>query len=413
MTKSFVAVWFGQTVSILGSGMTWFAFTIWAWQTTEQPTTLALVSFFAFMPTVLFTPLAGVFVDRWSRKWVMMLSDGATALGTVVILLLYSTQNLQIWHIYIISALAGFFTAFQYPAYLAAVTTMLPREQYGRAQGMLGLSPALTGILAPVFAAALLGRIGMEGIMLLDLATFVVAFAALAWARIPRPQESEAGRASRSHVWGEMLFGFGYIFRRVGLRSLAFLFMLSNFFLAIGATLVAPLVLSQTGNDEGVLASVQSVGAVGGVMGGLLLSIWGGPKRRIHGILLGGAGACLLGITWLGLGTTFLLWAVGSFFFAFFEPIVEGGNLAIWQSKVEADIQGRVFSARQLMVQIPYLLGILVSGLLAEYWLGISAALVLAGLAGGGIFLSAYLVQSLRQVEDLLPDTGRKMEDGV
>jgi MFS transporter, DHA3 family, macrolide efflux protein len=191
------------------------------------------------------------------------------------------------------------------------------------------------------------------------------------------------------------------------------LFMLSNFFLAIGATLVAPLVLSQSGNDESVLASVQSVGALGGVLGGLLLSIWGGPRRRIHGILLGGVGACLLGITWLGLGTTFLLWAVGSFFFAFFEPIVEGGNLAIWQSKVEADIQGRVFSARQLLVQLPYLFGILVSGPLAEYWLGISPVLVLAGIAGGGVFLAGYFVQSIRRVEDLLPDAERKVEDVV
>ena len=386
--------------------MTWFAFTIWAWQKTGQPSTLSMVSFFAFLPTVLFTPLAGVFVDRWSRKKVMLLSDAATALGTLLILILYTTDALQIWHIYIISALAGFFTAFQYPAYLASVTTLLPTEQYGRAQGMLGLSPALSGILAPVFAAALLNRIGMQDIMLVDLLTFGFAFATLAWARIPKPAESEVGRASRSNIWREILFGFNYIRQRSGLRHLAFLFVLTNFFLAIGATLVAPLVLSHTGNDESTLASVQSVGAVGGVLGGILLTVWGGPKRRIHGIFLGGAGACFLGITWLGIGTTFLLWAVGSFFFAFFEPIVEGGNLAIWQSKVEADVQGRVFSARQLLVQLPYLLGILVSGPLAEYQTGISPLLVFSGIAGGMIFLSGYLFQSVRQVEDYLPDQG-------
>ncbi len=386
--------------------MTWFALTIWAWQKTGQPTTLSTIVFFAFLPTVLFTPLAGVFVDRWSRKQVMLLSDAATALGTLLILTLYTTDALQIWHIYIISALAGFFTAFQYPAYLAAVTTLLPKEQYGRAQGMLGLSPALSGILAPIFAAGLLNKIGMQGIMLIDLATFGVALATLIWVRIPSPAESEVGRASRSSVWGEIVFGFNYIRQRSGLRSLTFLFMLTNFFLAIGATLVAPLILSQTGNDEAILASVQSFGAVGGVLGGIILSVWGGPKRRTHGIFLGGAGACLLGITWLGLGTTFLLWAVGSFFFAFFEPIVEGGNLAIWQTKVEADIQGRVFSARQLLVQIPYLLGILVSGPLAEYRMGISPLLVLAGIAGGLVFLSGYLFRSVRNVEDLVPDQG-------
>jgi MFS family permease len=399
MSKSFIVLWAGQTVSILGSAMTWFALTIWAWQSTGQPSALSTVSFFAFLPTVLFTPLAGVFVDRWSRKTVMALSDAATATGTAALLALYLTGSLQIWHIYIISALAGFFTAFQYPAYLAAVTTLLPQEQYGRAQGLLGLSPALSGILAPVFAAALLARVGMQGIMLIDLATFGLALAALAWVRIPRPAESPVGLESRGSLGREMRFGFEYILGRAGLRGLVLLFMLSNFFLAIGATLVAPLVLSQTSNDEGVLASVQSIGALGGVAGGILLSVWGGPRRRIHGVLLGGAGACLLGVTWLGLGAAFLAWAAGSFFFAFFEPLVEGSNLAIWQARVEADIQGRVFSARQLLVQIPYLLGIFVSGPLAEHHTGIAPLLVMAGLAGGLVFLAGYLFRPLREVE--------------
>jgi hypothetical protein len=142
------------------------------------------------------------------------------------------------------------------------------------------------------------------------------------------------------------------------------------------------------------------------VSGGIVLSFWGGPKQRINGILLGGAGACIMGIFWLGLGTTFLVWAIGSFFFAFFEPIVEGGNLAIWQTKVEADIQGRVFSTRQLLVQVPYLLGIFVAGPLAEYRFGIPAVLALAGIFGGCVFLAGYAVRSIRQVENLLPDQG-------
>jgi MFS transporter, DHA3 family, macrolide efflux protein len=396
----------GQTVSILGSAMTWFAFTIWAWQKTGQPTTLSMVAFFAFLPTVLFTPLAGVFVDRWSRKLVMLFSDAATAVGTLVVLFLYLSSSLEIWHVYIISALAGFFTAFQYPAYIAAVTTMLPKQKYGHAQGMLGLSPAISGIMAPVIAASLLGRIGMQGIMLLDLVTFLFAFVTLIFVRIPAPSISQVGLVSRSNVWREIGVGFTYIRERVGLRDLTILFMVSNFFLAIGATLVAPMVLSNTGNSESMLASVQSVGAVGGVLGGIVLTFWGGPKRRVHGILLGGAGACIIGVLWLGLGTTFLVWAIGSFFFAFFEPIVEGGNLAIWQTKVEADIQGRVFSARQLLVQIPYLLGIFVAGPLAEYLFGISTMLVLAGILGGFVFLAGYAVHSVRQVESLLPDQG-------
>ena len=401
--RAFTTLWLGQIVSLLGSAMTWFAFTIWAWQKTGQVTALSTISFFAFLPTVLFTPFAGVLVDRWNRKLVLMLSDMASALGTLAALILYATNNLQIWHIYIIGILAGFFTAFQYPAYAAAVTTLVPKENYTRAEGMLGLATALSGILAPLFAASLLGRIGLSGIMLIDLLTFLAAFGTLLWIRIPQPLESETGRASRGSLWQETRYGFGYIRQRASLRALTTLFMAANIFLAIGATLMAPLILSGTGNSESALATVMSAGAVGGVVGGGSLSLWGGPRRRIYGVLLGGIGASLFGMLWLGLSQTILLWAIGGFFFAFFEPFVEGGNLAIWQSKVEADVQGRVFSARQLLVQVPYLIGIFVSGFLAEAW-AIAPVFILAGTCAALIFAIGYGIRSIRTAESLLPD---------
>ena len=114
--RKFTIIWFGQIISLIGSAMTWFAFTIWAWEITGKASALATISFFAFLPTVLLTPLAGAFVDRWNRKLVMLLSDLATAGGTLTIFLIYSFGDLQIWHIYLVSILAGFFTAFQYPA---------------------------------------------------------------------------------------------------------------------------------------------------------------------------------------------------------------------------------------------------------------------------------------------------------
>ena len=130
------------------------------------------------------------------------------------------------------------------------------------------------------------------------------------------------------------------------------------------------------------------------------MSLWGGPRRRVLAVLFGGIGACLLGILWLGLGGGILFWAIGSFFFAFFEPFVESGNLAIWQSVVEADVQGRVLSARQLLVQTPYLFGILISGPLADL-IGIEMLMVVAGCAGALIFLVGFTSRSIRQVEEI------------
>jgi hypothetical protein len=204
-------------------------------------------------------------------------------------------------------------------------------------------------------------------------------------------------------LWQEIQFGFRYINEKKSLRALTILFMVAGIFLAIGATLMAPLVLSGTGDNESALAAVLSTGAVGGIVGGVLLSVWGGTKLRIHTVLIGGVGACLLGIIWLGLGRSIILWAVGSFFFAFFEPFVEGGNLAIWQVKVPADVQGRVFSARHLLVQLPYLFGILAAGYLAEA-AAIPIILIFAGVLGTMTFLMGYAFQSVRNADMTLPD---------
>lgn len=401
--RSFTILWLGQIVSLIGSAMTWFAFTIWAWETTGKASALATISFFAFLPTVLFSPVAGAFVDRWNRKLVMLLSDLATAVGTLIVFLIYTFGDLQIWHIYLVSILAGFFTAFQYPAYAAAVTTMLSKDDYARAEGMLGSARALSGILAPILAAALLGVVGLSGVMLIDLATFLFAFGTLLAIRVPQPKPTETGLQSRGNLWREIVFGFRYINLKPSLRALTILFMVAGVFLAIGATLMAPLVLGGTGNDESALATVQATGAVGGVVGAVILSLWGGTRKRIHNVLFGGMGACLLGIVWLGLGGAVILWAVGAFFFAFFEPFVEGGNLAIWQAKVPADVQGRVLSARHLLVQIPYLFGILAAGWLAE-GLSIPSVLVGAGLLGALTFAFGYSVAAVCEAETLLPD---------
>lgn len=406
--RAFTLVWFGQVVSLVGSAMTWFALTLWAWQKTGQPTALSTLSFFTFLPTVLFTPLAGALVDRWNRKRVMILSDSAAALGTLAVLILYLGGGLQVWHLYLIGVLAGFFTAFQYPAYQAAVTTMLPERDYGRAQGMLGLAAALSGILAPVLAATLLGRMDMAGIMLIDLATFGVALATLLAVFIPQPAASAAGQEGRGSLAGEILFGFRYIRRHSSLRALTLLFIFANFFLAIAATLMAPLVLSGSGQSRAALAAVQSVGAAGGLTGGALLSLWGGFRRRVRNVLWGGIGACLLGVLTLGLGRSVPVWAFGSFFFSFFEPFTEGGNMALWQARVEADVQGRVFSARQLLVQIPYLLGVLTSGPLAEYGLGTFAggmtglrlAVILAAVGGLVAFGGGAASSAVRRAEE-------------
>jgi DHA3 family macrolide efflux protein-like MFS transporter len=426
--RGFTVVWLGQFVSLLGTGMTGFALTIWAWQTTGSATALALVGLFQFAPTVLMSPIAGALVDRWNRKLVMMLSDLAAGLSTVVVLILMATGRLEIWHLYVTGAFSGLFQSFQFPAYSAAVTMMLQKEQYAQANGMIGLAGSASNIMAPVAAGIFLGYIGTTGIMAFDIVTFMVAIGALLLVHIPQPPSKGPGQGERPSLLKDSVFGFRYIYERPSLLGLQLVFFSINLIISLSFPLLAPMILSRTNNDTLILGSVQSAFGVGGVVGGVLMSVWGGPKRRVHGVLMGMAASSLLGVLMIGLSRGPLIWAFGAFANMCFISFVNGSNQAIWQAKVPPEVQGRVFATRRLIAQITAPIGMALAGPLADWifgpammpggalaptfgWLvgtgpgtGISLIFVIAGLIGATVGLSGYAFNSVRNVEDILPD---------
>lgn len=426
--RAFVIIWIGQVVSLLGTAMTNFGLTIWAYEETGQATTLALIVFFFGLPMVVLSPVAGVIVDRSNRRLMMMVSDLAAGLTTIVQLVLFATGNLEIWHLFVTAFVAGTFQTFQWPAFSAAITMMLPKEQYGRANGMLELANSASGIFAPLLAGALLAVIGLTGIFVIDIFTFAFAIGALLFVQIPQPEHSEAGRKGAGNIWTESSYGFRYIFRRPSLLGLQLVFTVGNFFSTLGIVLLPALILARTGNNELVLGSVQSAGAVGGVVGGLTMSAWGGARRKIHGVLGGWILASLFGDMLMGLGQSLPVWLVASFCFAFFAPIVNASNQSIWQAKVEPDVQGRVFSVRRLIAWLVMPLATLLAGPLADQvfepamqeggwlaetfgWLvgtgagaGMGLILVISGLGGALAGLGGYAVRAVRDVEVILPD---------
>jgi DHA3 family macrolide efflux protein-like MFS transporter len=438
--RAFSIIWIGQLISLLGTIMTGFALSFWAWEITGKATALAVVGFFNFGPTVLFSPVAGALVDRWNRRLVMMLSDLAAGLATIAILLLYATDNLQIWHLCVTGAFTGAFQAFQWPAYSAAVTVMIPKEQYARASGMLSLAQSASGIFAPVLAGALLGPIdifgimvidiGISGILAIDIVTFVVAVGTLLFVHIPQPETTEAGRTGQGSLWQESVYGFRYIFGRPSLLGLQLVFFAVNLVAVFGGTVQNPMILARTGNDAAILGSVRSISGAGGVAGGLLLSAWGGPKRRVHGVLTGMIFASLLGTLLMGLGQGLLVWAIAAFAGMFAIPIINGSNQAIWQVKVPPDVQGRVFATRRLIAQITAPLAMLMAGPLADQVFepammpegsladtfggllgtgpgaGMALMFVISGVLGTLVGLSGYAFRVVRDAEDILPDHG-------
>ncbi len=426
--RAFVIIWAGQVISLLGTAMSQFGLTIWVYEQTGEATALALVGFFFVTPMVVLSPVAGAIVDRSDRKLMMMVSDLAAGLATIIQLTLFATGNLQVWHLYVTAALAGTFQTFQWPAFSAAISVMLPKAQYGRANGMLQLADSASGIFAPMIAGALLAFVGLGGLFAIDIVSFCFAIGALLFVRIPRPERSEAGRQGQGSLLQESAYGFRYIFARPSLLGLQLVFFAGNLFSALGWTLLAPMILARTGSNELVFGSVQSAGAVGGVVGGLAMSTWGGPKRRVHGVLLGWLLTSLLGQVALGLGQALPAWVVASFLFSFFGPVINASNQAIWQAKVAPDVQGRVFSVRMLIAWLVTPLARLIAGPLADQVFepamsaggslvplfgglvgsgpgaGMSLILVLSGLLAALAGLSGYAFRAIRDVEDILPD---------
>jgi MFS family permease len=425
---AFTIIWFGQLVSMLGTGMSRFALTIFAWELTGEATALAMVGFFSFGPTVLLSPFAGAIVDRANRKLVMMLSDLAAGLMTIVVLWLFATGRLQIWHLFLTGAFTGAFESFQFPAYSAAVTMMIPKEQYARASGMHSVVHSASGIGAPILAGALIGVVGIGGILAFDIITFVIAILALLVVFIPQPKQTEEGRAGQGSLWKEAGYGFRYIFKRPSLLGLQLALFAINFIAAFGLILLAPMILARTGNNEVALGTVQSFFGIGGVVGGVLLSIWGGPKRRVHGVLLGISSSSLLGLGLMGIGRTVALWAAGAFFASFFIPFINGANQSIWQSKVKPDVQGRVFAVRRLIAQITTPLAFVLAGPLADRIFepgmrpggvleplfggmlgsgpgtGIALIFIATAILGTMAGLAGYLFPAIREAEERLPD---------
>ena len=425
---AFTVIWLGQIISVLASFMTNFALTIWAFEKTGQATALALVQVFFITPFLLMSPLAGVMVDRYNRKIMMMVSDLGAGVATILILILHSLGVLEVWHLYIAAAINGTFNTFQWPAYSAAISLMIPKEQYGRANGMMSLVEMGPGVIAPMMAGALLPVIGFSGILWIDVITFSLAIGALLIVFIPQPKQTEEGREAQGGMLKQAWFGFKYIFERPSLLGLQLVFFSANFFAGIGYTLVAPMVLARTGNDELIFGSVQSIGAIGGIVGGVVMSAWGGFKRKVHGVLLGWIISGVIGISLFGWGQGLMIWAIAFFLGALVGPIINGSNQAIWQAKVAPDLQGRVFSARRLIAWLTTPITPIIGGTLADYvlepamreggslagtlsWLvgsgpgaGMALIVITVGLLSGIVGFLGYLFPAVRNAEDLLPD---------
>ena len=343
---TFILVAIGQIVSVTGSSLTGFALGAWVYQDTRSTTLFAFILLFTVLPSLLFAPLAGALVDRWDRRTVMIVADSGAAVCTGLLMILIYTGYLEIWHIYVIMGLNSLFRALQVPAYTASVSLLVPKSQLGRANGIMQLETTSRYLLSPILAGWLLETVGIVNVMLIDLGTFIFAVSIVLAVRIPRPTLIKKDTTTRNSLWKDVAVGWQFISARTGFLSLLVLFGLGNYANLMTDTLIPPMLLELT--TPAVLGSVLSAGGLGMLVGTMLMAAWGGPKKRIYGILIFKtlAGLAIMGI---GLFQSIPLIALATFFYYLPFPLVNGSDQAIWQSKVPPDLQGRVFSIRRML----------------------------------------------------------------
>lgn len=348
----------------MGSGLTAFALGVWVFQQTGSTTQYSLITVCSRLPAIAVAPIAGALIDRWDRRRAMIFSDLGAGLSILSIALLYIAGALQLWHICIALVINSALSAFQWPAYSAATTMLVDKQHYGRAAGMVQTGEALGYIVSPVLGGVLLLAINLHGVFLTNFATFVFSILTLLLVRIPAPAKTGEGAENEKSLWREVAYGWRYITARPGLMALLVFFAATNFFSGFILVLTTPLVLAFT--SASVLGTVLSIGGSGMLVGGLVMSAWGGPKRRIQGVL---GFQLLSGFCFIlaGARPSAVLITVAAFFFFFSLTFVNGSSQAIWQSKIPPELQGRVFAVRRMVAWSSVPLAYLIAGPLAEY----------------------------------------------
>jgi MFS family permease len=425
---SFLIIWIGQLVSLVGSQLTGFALGVWVYDQTHSVMLLAFSQVAFQAPQIIFSPLAGVLADRWDRRTAMIVSDFGAGLAVLVTAVLYINNRLEPWMVIPINFWMSAFIALMWPAYTASITLLVPKEQYGRANGFVQLGEALTQIAGPALAGVFYVTIRLGNMALIDFASYLFAVVLMIlFVRIPRPQQTEDGHQAKGSVWKEMRFGWDYIIVRKGLFSLLMFFLAINFLGGIMGPLFTPLILDNWKAD--VLGYLSTIMGVGMLVGTLVMSAWGGGKRKVY-TLLGAGVVSSIFLTAVGLRISIPLIAVCGFGFMFTMPLMNASSQAIWQAKVAPDVQGRVFAIRRMIAWSSGLIAPLLAAPLADYVFkpgmaeggalasvlgpivgvganhGVGVLISVLGLLSVGVSALAFLNRNIRNVEIDLPDHG-------
>ncbi len=407
--SKFFPIWGGQIFSLLGSGLVQFALVWYITQKTGSAAMLSLATLAALLPEVLLAPFAGALVDRFNRRYVMIIADASIAVLTLGLAVLFAFDLIQVWHIFVVMFFRSVGGIFHWPAMQASTALMVPDQHLAR---IAGLNQALRGgmnIIAPPLGALLMSTLQFYQVIGVDVITAIIAITPLLFIRIPQPVRNDhVDIITPKTVFRDVKEGFQYIKNWRGMFLLALLAALLNFMLAPAGTLMPLMVTEHFQKGVWELSLLESAMGIGVVAGGLTLGIWGGFKNKMITSLMGVIGIGL-GVFVFGLAPSGSFWLaiVGIGITGLMNPIANGPLMAIMQSKIAPEMQGRVMGLINSLCAMMMPLALLISAPVAEfislrlwYWLGGALTMLIAC----GLFLIPDIMNLDKERPELKPE---------
>ena len=360
----FFTIFTGQAFSLFGSSLVQFALIWYLTQKTGSATVLATASLFGMLPQILLGPIAGTVVDRGNRRLIMILSDATIAIFTLLLAYLFWSGSVEIWHIYLISAVRSAGGAFHYPAMAASTSLMVPKEQLSRVSGANQTMQGLVSIVAPPVGALLVAVMATENMLMIDVVTALMGITPLLFFYVPQPkQEEHHESAPRKSFMQDMGAGVKYMVSWPGLLMMGMMATMLNFLLGPTTALTPLLVTKYFGKGALELGSLDSFFGIGMIAGGITLSIWGGFKKKIVTSL---SGIILFSVAILAIAIApadkFWMMVAAMFLIGFMLPMANGPIHALFQTLIEPNMQGRVLSLVSSVAQAMMPLGLIIAG---------------------------------------------------
>ena len=401
--KRFFTIWIGQAFSMVGSSLVGFAFVWFLTEKTGSATILAVGSMMSMLPSIIIGPLAGALVDRWSRKAVLIISDSITALFTFLLAFLFITDSAQVWHIFLVMFIRSSSGQFQWAAMIASTSLMVPKKQLSRVAGANQTLNGLINIIGPTLGAFFVAVMPLQGILFIDVFTAVLAVGPLLFFKIPQPTrsptDSDTQEKTKTSVWQDLVEGWRYVKGWPALMGIIFLAMIVNFLVNPIFSLMPLMVTDYFGKGAYELGLIDSVFGIGAIVGGLILSAWGGFKNMmltsLSALAISGGAILLVG---LAPSNGYVLALIGIAIFGIMNPIINGPLFATVQAKVSPELQGRVFSLLSAGAALTSPLGLAIAGPLTDATHNTQIWTIAAGVLTALVSLLTFTNQSIREM---------------